>query len=66
MDVDVLFEAADHPDAQPVYYRYHKNYNEINDVLNQEVISPITSGDKTPEQALTDVKDKINELIQEQ
>lgn len=66
VDVDVLFEAADHPDAQPVYYRYHKNYNEINDVLNQEVISPITSGDKTPEQALTDVKDKINELIQEQ
>ena len=61
----MLFEAAQHPDAQPVYYRYHENYNEINDVLNQEVIDPITSGDETPEEALTAVKDKMNELIQD-
>ena len=65
VDIDVLFEAAQHPDAQPVYYRYHENYNEINDVLNQEVIDPITSGDETPEEALTAVKDKMNELIQD-
>lgn len=65
VDINVLFDAAEHPDAQPVYYRYHENYNEINDVINQEVVDPVTSGEKTPEEALTGVRDKITELIQD-
>lgn len=63
VDMDVLFDAANHPDATPVYFRYHKNYNEINETLYQEAISPIMSGDKTAEEAMIDVKDKITELI---
>lgn len=64
VDMNVLFDAANHPDATPVYFRYHENYNEINDILSQEVEGPIVSGEKTPEEALTAVRDKITDLIE--
>lgn len=64
VDMNVLFDAANHPDATPVYFRYHENYNEINDILEQEVNGPIVSGEVTPEEALTAVRDKITDLIE--
>lgn len=65
VDVDVMFEAADCEDATPVYMRYHENFNAINTLITQEIVTPVMSGEITAEEAMTKAADKVQKLIDE-
>ena len=65
VDINVMFEAAKQPDARPVYMRYHANWNAINDLINQEAVTPIMSGETTAKKALPGITDKVQSLIDE-
>jgi multiple sugar transport system substrate-binding protein len=63
VNLDVLFNAANVPEAVPVYMRYHRNFNQINDIINQKVVTPVLAGETTAAVALPAVKAEIDALL---
>ncbi len=63
VDLDVMFNAVKCEDAKPVYMRYSESWNKISTLLENEVYGPIRTGEKTAEQALADVADQVQSLL---
>lgn len=63
VDINVMFDAAEQEDACPVYMRYHENFTQMDEILRQEAIDPISTGEISAEEALNAVADDIQKLI---
>jgi multiple sugar transport system substrate-binding protein len=63
VNLDVLFNAANVREAVPVYMRYHRNFNQFNDIINQKAITPVMAGETTAAVALPAIKAEIDALL---
>lgn len=62
-NLDVMFNAASLSDAQPVYMRYNANWNQVNDLIGQQVVTPVMDGKKTAKEACAAVESQVNSLL---
>jgi multiple sugar transport system substrate-binding protein len=63
--LDVLFNAASVAEATPVYMRYHRNFNQFNDIINQKAITPVLAGENNAATALSAIKAEIDALLRD-
>ncbi len=63
VDIDVMFNAVSVEDAKPVYMRYSENWNKLSSLLENEVYSVVNNGEKTAQQALSDVAKEAQDIL---
>jgi hypothetical protein len=63
VNINVLASAANVAEAIPVYMRYHRNFNQFNDVINQKAITPVFAGEVSAASALSAIKAEIDGLL---
>lgn len=63
--LDVLFNAASVAEATPVYMRYHRNFNQFNDIINQKAVTPVLAGENNAATALSAIKAEIDALLRD-
>jgi putative effector of murein hydrolase len=61
--LNVLFSAATVSEAVPVYMRYHRNFNQFNDIINQKAITPVLAGEVSAASALSAIKAEVDALL---
>lgn len=62
LNTNVMLDALKVREAQPVYMRYNPNWNQLNDMINQE-ITLIMNGQKTAAQVLPGLKTQADKIL---
>lgn len=68
LNLSVLTDTVNVESACPVWMRYNPNWNEVNTIIGNEIIDPISTGDKTAEEVMTDesIIQSINDVLNEE
>ena len=68
LNIEVLQNTTKVESACPVWMRYNPNWNEFNTTLTNEIIDPISLGEKTAAEVMADpdVIEMMNEILNQE